>query len=100
MDTFDQARAKMVYEQDELVRHLAECTGKEIYESAFTIATYSKIFNILYHNEIKCNYLADLILCNDNLVGMLTADYVNEGFNGYTRLTEFLKNKIAELHPV
>ena len=94
------AANRLIEDQYEFVHVIGTMRGDKIYEAGFTIAVHSKVFDMFYNNEFNCDYLSELILCNENpIVNIITADYVLAEYKDFTNLKDFVKAKIDELHP-
>lgn len=94
------AERKLVEAQQEFIELLGALKGENIYQAAFTIATYSKIFDMILNNELECPYLSELIVANeDSIVNKLAADYVLQENTDFVNLKSFVKAKLDELHP-
>ena len=94
------AAARLTNDQTEFVNVLGNMRGRTIYDAGFTIAVHSKVFDMLYNNTLNCEYLSDLIECNESpIVNLISADYVLKGYTDFNDLEEFVRTKIDELKP-
>lgn len=96
----EEAAQRLYTDRDEFINMLQTLKGEHIYQAGFTIATYSKVFDMLNNNVFNCEYLSDLILCNESpIVNNLTVDYVMADNKDFTNLESFVKSKVDELYP-
>lgn len=96
----EEAVQRLCADRDEFISVLQTLKGEHIYEAGFTIAVYSKVFDMFYDNIFECEYLSDLILCNESpIVNNLTVDYIMAENTDFTNLETFVKSKVDELHP-
>jgi len=96
----DNAKEQLTIEQHEFIHVIGSLKGENVYKSAFTIAVHSRVFDMLFNNVFNYDYLSDIILTNTEnpIVNRITADYVMKGYEDFTELEEFVRNKINELH--
>jgi hypothetical protein len=95
-----EAANRLVADKEEFIEMLGGLQGENIYEAGFTIAVHAKVFDMFFNNTLECDYLSDLILCNENpIVNSLTADYILSGITDFSKLEEFVISKVNELYP-
>lgn len=96
----EEAKSKLVEAKEEFIHMLGSLRGESIYNAGFTIATYAKVFDLIFNNELDCNYLSDLIMCNENsIVNSITAEYVLTNATDFNELRNFVKSKVDSLYP-
>lgn len=84
----------------EFTEMLETLKGDIIFQSGFTIVVYDRVYDLIYNNKINCDYLSELVLCNEgSLVGKLAADYVLKGHTDLTEIENFVTSKVNELKP-
>ena len=90
---------RLVRDQHEFIHVIGAMRGDKIYTAGFTIAVHSRVFDMIYNNEINCDNLSDIILNTENpIVNTITADYILKDYKDFTDLKEFVKNNVNKLN--
>lgn len=94
-----QAKYQLINDKNDFTTVLGTLRGEAIYEAAFPIAVYSKIFDMVVNNEPKKPYLSELIITYPNpIVNILSVEYVNEGNNDFVNLETFVSTRLDEMN--
>lgn len=92
------AKERLCSDKEEFIGVLGMMRGENIYEAGFAIAVHSKVYDMIYNNEIKHDGLYDLVVNYENpIVNIISGDYVLTNHKDFNDLEKFVINKIEEL---
>lgn len=94
----NEAKERLNLDKEEFINVLGMMRGENIYKAGFTIAVHSKVFDMIYNEEIIHDQLSNLILTYDSpIVNIISGDYVLKDYKDFNDLKFFVESKIHEM---
>lgn len=94
----DEAKGRLLLDKREFINVLGAMRGENIYEAGFTIAVHSKVFDMIYNDEITHDKLTELIMKHESpIVNIISGDYVLKKHTDFNNLKSFIEAKIHDM---